>query len=149
LAIIPKPIFLPVPEPLIPEVKHFTAEIASISKTGLVIVRFSDDLTLSDNLADVIELSKQSQNSIMNLEIESHPFTWNITGHSTNRIELKLTFESPLEVSSDLNLPDVLIITFLDVPFFRTQSGGQLDPASTRLRKTLPPQVKEDTLSTL
>jgi hypothetical protein len=132
-----------------------SVEIDTVSLRGFVQLRFSKQM-LTAPLEIMQKLSVRSPEKSEAIVVEIVPglhsdpemlgFDFEITKYDNDLMEIQLLFESPVHISSDVNNPELLKISFPGWSYF-FDTEGQYIAKDTILVHKLPPQITNNTVT--
>lgn len=118
-------------------------KIDRISKYGLVTVDFSQALFIPANITHVNSTVLEVQITAANEEWQGlMGFTWEIEAFNNKQLSLKMTFEHPQQISTDLMESDMLSIRVLKPTKFLSKTTFQTIRDETVIDLKIPRQIK-------
>ena len=128
------------------------AKISSISAQGLITLKFTK--TMKPAPVELIEWLRVGDEPALKLTLlpgdYSDPdrlgYTQQIIAYSQTQIQIKLSFENPVEVSADIKEPESVKIEFPGYQYFFDSEGLSI-ASDTLLVDALPPQIPEGGLA--
>ena len=129
--------------------------ISKMTQTGKMTIEFSQpmqpiSLTDIDLSTFVYEVSPGVWVPSLTLNIESSEEqepekvrleSWNVTAISSTEMDIKMVFESPLDIS--YSEPDSVVVNFSDKNLFKSDKGVQLPDENSLLKRELMRQLPE------
>jgi hypothetical protein len=86
-------------------VPDLTAQIESISQLGILTIRFSEDLWTTKDISwilDTLDLTLLTESLPEDFDMELLAFEWEPTVFEDDRLDLKITWNSPLYISMNI-----------------------------------------------
>jgi hypothetical protein len=135
---------------IIKEISYLNATITEITSIGLMKLEFSDFLVefnislLNSTFLDLYIQPALGRNLDESFVLSTVNFTWSCTKLVNNKMEFKLTFPNPYEISP-LSDQDKFIFYIKEegYPIFRSRDGKDLLPSNVLMIKKIPKQMPD------